>query len=253
MTTSELVSWKTIDLVFEVGTFLRWMLGNRSLSWRESWESEATYWSEMIFNMQRGMISAKCGTKGDCNAHWWWGGGWRFGHPQMQKLHFFPLRPNNCTPQRCDLDRNGKLDYQEFKAMIFRSRERKEALLREQEEQARKGQMYDLACSNQITTFLFSFSMNILFVKTPTFCFRPSWRGGESQLGRKRRRCRRTRRRRRRRKKAPKRRNKDVGSYFSVHSTRSAVRAGWKDKKRQFGQKILIEGCKCQKCVQFVL
>ena len=26
MTTSELVSWKTIDLVFEVGTFLRWML-----------------------------------------------------------------------------------------------------------------------------------------------------------------------------------------------------------------------------------
>ena len=94
---------------------------------------------------------------------------------EIAKLHFFPLRPNNCTPpQRCDVDRDGKLDYQEFKAMIFRSRERKEALLREQEEQARKGQMYDLACSNQITTFLFSFSMNILFVKTPTSCFRPS-------------------------------------------------------------------------------
>ena len=31
--------------------------------------------------------------------------------------------------QRCDLDRDGKLDYQEFKAMIFRSRERKEAAL----------------------------------------------------------------------------------------------------------------------------
>jgi len=39
--------------------------------------------------------------------------------------------------ERCDLDRNGKLDYQEFKAMIFRSRQRKEALLREQEEQAK--------------------------------------------------------------------------------------------------------------------
>ena len=46
--------------------------------------------------------------------------------------------------------------------MIFRSRERKEALLREQEEQARTGQMYYLACSNQLTTFLFSSSMNIL-------------------------------------------------------------------------------------------
>ena len=93
-------------------------------------------------------------------------------------VEFFPHRSKQLqfsSPcQRCDLDRNGKLDYQEFKAMIFRSRERKEALLREQEEQARKGQMYDLACSNQITTFLFSFSMNILFVKTPTFCFRPS-------------------------------------------------------------------------------
>ena len=98
---------------------------------------------------------------------------------EIAKLHFFPfaakqLHFSSSSCQRCDLDRNGKLDYQEFKAMIFRSRERKEALLREQEEQARKGQMYDLACSNQITTFLFSFSMNILFVKTPTFCFRPS-------------------------------------------------------------------------------
>ena len=71
-------------------------------------------------------------------------------------------RPNNCTPpQRCDVDRDGKLDYQEFKAMIFRSRERKEALLREQEEQARTGQMVYLACSNQLTTFLFSSSLNI--------------------------------------------------------------------------------------------
>ena len=82
---------------------------------------------------------------------------------EIAKLHFFPLWPNNCTPpQRCDVDRDGKLDYQEFKAMIFRSRERKEALLREQEEQARTGQMYYLACSNQLTTFLFSSSMNIL-------------------------------------------------------------------------------------------
>merc|ERR1712226_1826841 len=38
--------------------------------------------------------------------------------------------------ERCDLDKNGKLDYQEFKAMIFRSRERKEAQMRKEAEQA---------------------------------------------------------------------------------------------------------------------
>jgi hypothetical protein len=38
--------------------------------------------------------------------------------------------------QRCDKNRDGKLDYQEFKAMIFRSRERKEAQLKEEQEQA---------------------------------------------------------------------------------------------------------------------
>ena len=50
--------------------------------------------------------------------------------------------------QRCDLDRDGKLDYQEFRAMIFRSRERKEALLREEQEQASQA-------SAQRTAFLF--------------------------------------------------------------------------------------------------
>ena len=37
------------------------------------------------------------------------------------------------------MDRNGKLDYQEFKAMIFRSRERKEAQMRKEEEQVGEG------------------------------------------------------------------------------------------------------------------
>ena len=88
------------------------------------------------------------------------------GHPQMEKLQncsTFP--PNNCRAvkqlhcsqtiallsascQRCDLDRDGKLDYQEFRAMIFRSRERKEALLREEQEQASQA-------SAQRTAFLF--------------------------------------------------------------------------------------------------
>ena len=34
--------------------------------------------------------------------------------------------PQNKFHQRCDADGNGKLDYQEFKAMIFRYRARKE-------------------------------------------------------------------------------------------------------------------------------
>lgn len=54
----------------------------------------------------------------------------------------------SASCQRCDLDRDGKLDYQEFRAMIFRSRERKEALLREEQEQASQA-------SAQRTAFLF--------------------------------------------------------------------------------------------------
>ena len=34
--------------------------------------------------------------------------------------------PDYIFPQRCDVDGDGKLDYQEFKAMIFRYRARKE-------------------------------------------------------------------------------------------------------------------------------
>jgi len=40
--------------------------------------------------------------------------------------------------QRCDTDGNGKLDYQEFKAMIFRSKARKEEALKEEEKQMKK-------------------------------------------------------------------------------------------------------------------
>ena len=71
-------------------------------------------------------------------------------------LIFFPLRSKQLqfsSPcQRCDLDRNGKLDYQEFKAMIFRSRERKEALLREEQEQARKDRQIQKphSCSSRL-------------------------------------------------------------------------------------------------------
>ena len=60
-----------------------------------------------------------------------------------KQLHF-----SSSSCQRCDLDRNGKLDYQEFKAMIFRSRERKEALLREEQEQARKEKPH--SCSSRL-------------------------------------------------------------------------------------------------------
>ena len=56
------------------------------------------------------------------------------------------------------------------------------------------------------------FSLNIWFMNNPILCFRLGWKGDESQLVRKRRRCQRTRRRRRRRKKAQKRRNKYAGS-----------------------------------------
>ena len=40
--------------------------------------------------------------------------------------------------QRCDTDGNGKLDYQEFKAMIFRSKVRKEEAIKEEEKDKRK-------------------------------------------------------------------------------------------------------------------
>ena len=40
---------------------------------------------------------------------------------------------NLFTIQRCDTDGDGKLDYQEFKTMIFRSRARKEETINEQE------------------------------------------------------------------------------------------------------------------------
>ena len=41
---------------------------------------------------------------------------------------YFPYKTH--TFQRCDLDGDGKLDYQEFKAMILRSKYRKEEIAR---------------------------------------------------------------------------------------------------------------------------
>ena len=92
-----------------------------------------------------------------------------------KQLHF-----SSSSCQRCDLDRNGKLDYQEFKAMIFRSRERKEALLREEQEQARK--MSDLASSNEITTFLFIF---LLIHGDSNFMFQAKLKGRRKSVGKK--------------------------------------------------------------------
>ena len=88
----------------------------------------------------------------DCNAHWLL---WPPTDAEIAKLLiFFPLRSKQLqfsSPcQRCDLDRNGKLDYQEFKAMIFRSRERKEALLREEQEQAREDRQKPHSCSSRL-------------------------------------------------------------------------------------------------------
>ena len=40
--------------------------------------------------------------------------------------------------QRCDIDGNGKLDYEEFKAMIFRYKTRKEDAAAEEEDRLRK-------------------------------------------------------------------------------------------------------------------
>ena len=94
-----------------------------------------------------------------------------------KQLHF-----SSSSCQRCDLDRNGKLDYQEFKAMIFRSRERKEALLREEQEQARKTQMSDLASSNEITTFLFIF---LLIHGDSNFMFQAKLKGRRKSVGKK--------------------------------------------------------------------
>ena len=40
--------------------------------------------------------------------------------------------------QRCDTNGDGKLDYQEFKAMIFRYKERKEEAAKQEEDNLRK-------------------------------------------------------------------------------------------------------------------
>ena len=44
----------------------------------------------------------------------------------------------NLCSQRCDTDGNGKLDYQEFKEMIFRSKARKEEAIKEEEKEIKK-------------------------------------------------------------------------------------------------------------------
>ena len=49
----------------------------------------------------------------------------------------FLITLNLCL-QRCDTDGNGKLDYQEFKEMIFRSKARKEEAIKEEEKDIKK-------------------------------------------------------------------------------------------------------------------
>ena len=41
--------------------------------------------------------------------------------------------PTLIFPKRCDTNGDGKLDYQEFKAMIFRSKTRKEEIAQKEE------------------------------------------------------------------------------------------------------------------------
>ena len=46
-----------------------------------------------------------------------------------------------CFVQRCDKDGNGKLDYDEFKALIFRYKTRKEDAVSEEEDRLGKKQI----------------------------------------------------------------------------------------------------------------
>ena len=70
--------------------------------------------------------------------------------------------------------------------MIFRSRERKEALLREEQEQARKAQMSNLAHpSNQITTFLFFISVPTLLFEDSDLMFQAKLKGRRKSVGKK--------------------------------------------------------------------
>ena len=146
--------------------FLRWELFSLDFTderlFEKAWEGNAfraridLRWSSIC---KGGEWSAICGTKRglDRNASLW-SGSWLWPHwpptdGEIAKLkHFSPKQLHSsqtiASCQRCDLDRDGKLDYQEFRAMIFRSRERKEALLREEQEQASQA-------SAQRTAFLF--------------------------------------------------------------------------------------------------
>ena len=83
---------------------------------------------------------------------------WLFSHyvkfSNICKRFSSSNRVNNKTIDivfsRCDLDGNGKLDYQEFKAMIFRSKERKEAAQREVDKEAQKRKLKTLKKENKI-------------------------------------------------------------------------------------------------------
>ena len=52
-------------------------------------------------------------------------------HPFYIKLKanlrlMYVLNLNTCFNQRCDLNKDGRLDYHEFKALIYRNKERKD-------------------------------------------------------------------------------------------------------------------------------
>ena len=63
-----------------------------------------------------------------------------YWHSIFGELVFLSPKLSNFSlfSQRCDTDGNGKLDYQEFKEMIFRSKARKEEAIKEEEKEIKK-------------------------------------------------------------------------------------------------------------------
>ena len=219
MTTSELVSWKTIDLVFEVGTFLRWMLATLQAfpAAHVLIEDDLKYAAnDPQYAEQRGRLV-------DCNA--------KATHRcrNCKTVEFFPapvqtiaiLRDATWTAMGSSTTRSSRRWFSGV------GRGKKLSWGRNKNRQ-------EVKSKNHILVHLdYDYGPSYLIHELPCSCCRPRWKGDESPLGKRRRRCQRTKRRKRRRKRAQRRRNKHAGPYFAAHSTRNAViliKAEWKKK-----------------------
>ena len=241
MTTSELVSWKTIDLVFEVrtifwgGNFSPWisqMNGCLRRHGRAMPSEHILIWDDlqyakggMISNMQdKEGVGSQCIVVGrelalaTLATH-----RWRNCKTEALFPQTIAQQSNNCTPP-CFLPEMRPGPRRKVGLPGVQSDDFPESGEERSSPQggARTGKP-SLSSKNRILVHfndgIFIFLELILMIKIQIFkCFRPGWKEGESQLGKRRRRCQQTRKRRKRRKKAQKRRSKEKPAFQLLYT-----------------------------------